>query len=74
MADKKIQELSEKEFMKQWTELGKQVQESKKKLAEYSQEHQRRVRFEQLGLTASDLELLQGTSPVGIESEEKVNK
>lgn len=76
MAAKKLENMEDKEFMDAWTSLGKKVQEDKEKLKEFSQEHQRRVRVQQLrdmGLTQADLELLQEAGPEGIESEEDVD-
>ena len=75
MATKKLENMDDKEFMDTWTALGKQVEKDREKLREYSQEHQRRTRVEQLrnmGLTQSDLDLLQEAGPAGVESEEAV--
>lgn len=76
MAAKKLENMDDKEFMDSWTALGEQVQKDKERLREYSAEHQRRVRLEQLrnmGLSQSDLELLQDAGPEGIVSEEAVH-
>lgn len=73
MAQKKIENMSNEELMDEWTKLGQKVQADRDRLKEFSAEHQKRTRLEQLNLTPGDLELLQGVSPTGIESEEKVN-
>lgn len=73
MAQKKIENMSDDELMDAWTDLGEKVQKDKVRLREFSQEHQRRERMKQLGLSESDLALLQGVTTTGIESEEKVN-
>ncbi len=70
---KKLENMEDDEFMEAWTSLGERVQKDKERLREFSQEHQKRERLKQLHLEPGDLELLQGVSPVGIESEEKVN-
>jgi hypothetical protein len=70
---KKLENMSDDELMEAWTSLGEKVEADKVKLREYSQEHQRRTRLQQLNLTPGDLEMLQGMSPEGIESEEAVN-
>jgi hypothetical protein len=73
MAQKKLENMSDDELMEAWTSLGEKVEADKERLREFSQEHQKRVRLEQLNLTPGDLELLQGMNPDGIESDEKVN-
>jgi glucuronate isomerase len=75
VATKKLENMDDQEFMDSWTALGEQVTKDKERLREYSQEHQRRTRTEQLknmGLTQSDLELLQSAGPEGVVSEEAV--
>lgn len=71
--EKALAELTDDELMTQWTDLGKEVEAGKEKLREFSQEHQRRVRVQQLGLTSEDLALVQEMSAEGILSDEKVN-
>lgn len=73
MAQKKLENMNDEEFMDAWTALGERVQADRERLKEFSQEHQKRERLKQLNLTPGDLELLQGVSPEGIESEEQVN-
>ena len=73
MKESKLSDMSDKELMKEWTALGKEVQASKKRLTEFSQEHQKRNRFAQLNLEPGDLALLQGMDADGIESDERVN-
>lgn len=73
MAQKKLENMSEKELMEEWTKLGARVAEDRERLREFSQEHQKRERLKQLHLTPADLELLQGVTPEAIESEEQVN-
>lgn len=71
--EKALAELTDDELMDQWTALGKEVEEGKAKLREFSQEHQKRTRFAQLNLQPGDLELVQEMAAEGIVSEEKVN-
>jgi hypothetical protein len=73
MAQKKLENMDDDELMTEWTKLGEKVEADKARLREFSAEHQKRVRLEQLNLAPGDLELLQGVSAEGIESEEKVN-
>lgn len=73
MAQKKVENMSDKELMDEWTKLGERVTADRERLLEFSQEHQKRERLKQLNLTAADLELLQGVTPEAIESEEQVN-
>lgn len=70
---KKLENMSDDELMEAWTSLGEKVEADKQRLREFSQEYQKRCRLEQLNLTPGDLELLQGVTPEGIESEEQVN-
>lgn len=70
--EKALAELTDDEFMDQWTALGKEVEAGKEKLREFSQDHQRRVRLEQLNLTPGDIALVQKMAAEGILSEEKV--
>jgi hypothetical protein len=63
-------------FMDDWTVLAKHYEDVKARLKEFGAEHQVRTRREDLarmGLEPSDVALLQGMSPEGIESEEQVN-
>lgn len=69
---KNIENMNDEELMSAWTALGEKVEENKKRLREFSQEHQKRERIKQLNLEPGDLALLQGVSPEGIESQEKV--
>lgn len=73
MAQKKLENMSDKELMDEWNKLGEKVQADRERLKEFSQEHQKRERLKQLHLTPADLELLQGVTPEAIESEEQVN-
>ena len=72
-----VKTLDEDTFMEVWTEFGDKVAKDREKLLAFSKEHQHRVRIEQLktmGLTPSDLELLQTLEPEGIESQEAVGE
>jgi hypothetical protein len=73
MAQKKLENMDDDELMAEWSKLGERVEADRARLREFSQEHQKRVRLQQLNLTPGDLELLQGADPAGIESDEKVN-
>ena len=73
MAQKKLENMEDDELMTEWTKLGEKVEADRARLREFSQEHQKRERLRQLNLTPGDLELLQGVTAEGIESEEKVN-
>lgn len=68
--------LSDEELMEQWTDLGAQAERIKDRLREFSAEHQRRVRKEQLkrqmDYTEDDLALLQEVVAEGVESQEAV--
>lgn len=70
-----IQSMTDEEFMDAWTAQGEEVAAGKARLLEFSQEHQRRERKEQLRrmqLSPSDAALLQEVTTEGIESEEAV--
>ena len=70
-----IASLSDEELMDQWTSFGEAVAEGRRRLREFSAEHQKRVRTQQLrdmGLTQADLDLLQSVDPAPIESAEAV--
>lgn len=74
----RLADLSDEEFMDSWTKVGKQAEDLKAQLREYSQEHQRRTRKEALakmaeGMSDEDLALLQEAHAEGIESEEAVH-
>ena len=73
MAQNKLENMSDEELMESWTTLGEKVESDRARLREFSQEHQKRERLKQLNLTPGDLELLQGVSAEGIESEEDAN-
>lgn len=73
MAKQDLSALSDKEFMKEWTSLSNQVESDRKRLREFSQEHQARERIKQLNLEPGDFALLQRAEAAGIASEEKVN-
>lgn len=71
--EKALAELTDDELMAQWTQLGEEAETIKARLREYSAEHQKRVRFDQLKLEPGDISLIQEMTAEGIASEEKVN-
>lgn len=71
-----LESLSDDDLMSEWTALGEEVEAGKARLREFSQEHQRRVRKQQLArmakLSEDDLALLQEIKAEGVESDEAV--
>lgn len=74
--DGNLEELPDEEFMDTWTELSDLYTEIKDRLKAYNQEHQKRVRKEQIrrqmDLSEDDLALVQEVVAEGIESQENV--
>jgi hypothetical protein len=71
-ANDDVQKMDDKELMKEWTSLGKQVVKDRERLTAFSHEHQKRTRLAQLNLTPGDIDLLQSMDPAAIESAESV--
>lgn len=74
-----IAEMSDDDLLDEWTALGTKVTEMRERLEAFSQEHQNRVRKDQLrrqltGLSESDVALLQEMRAEGVESQEVVGE
>jgi len=73
-----IEDLSDEELMDLWTQFGHEVAAMRERLKEFSQEHQKRVRKEQLkrvaGYSETDIALLQEIAAEGRESDTQMGE
>lgn len=69
--EKYLQDLSDDELMKEWTEVSERWSKDRELLLLFSQEHQDRTRLAALKIEPGDERLLQRVAVQGIESEEK---